>query len=91
MWHSVDGQGRRIVLSKARWKHIQERHPELAVSPEDLLDAVVHADQQRAGHEVGEEWFYRRSPGPSRWIRVVVHFDGGEGAITTAFPRRDVP
>jgi hypothetical protein len=91
MWQIVDGEGRRIVLTEARWRHIRERHPELAVSAEDLLDAVVHAHEHRAGHEAGEEWFYRRNLGPSRWIRVVVHFDGGEGAITTAFPRRDIP
>jgi hypothetical protein len=91
MWHAVDRKGRRIVLSETRWRHIRERHPELAASPEEVLDAVVHADERRAGHEAGEEWFYRRNLGPSRWIRVVVHFESGEGTVTTAFPRREIP
>ena len=36
-------------------------------------------DERLAGHEAGEEWFYRRGAGPSRWMRVVVHYERGSG------------
>lgn len=91
MWETVDPQGRRVVLTRLRWLHICSRHGELKVEPDVLLEAVARPDRRAPGRERGEEWFYLEGAGPSRWIRVVVHYEGARGLILTAFPRRSFP
>ncbi len=91
MWETADPDGRRVVLTFAQWRHVVERHPELASNREQILATVADPADRRNGHEANEEWFYGRGVGPSRWIRVVVHYAQGEGSITTAFPRRTLP
>jgi len=91
VWETVDPQGRRVVLTRHRWLHICSRHGELEVKPDVLLEAVARPDRRAPGRERGEEWFYLEGAGPSRWIRVVVHYEGARGLILTAFPRRSFP
>lgn len=91
MWQTVDPDGRGVVLTPERWRHIVERHAELALNRENILAAVAAPEARRHGHEQDEEWFYGRGFGPSRWVRVVVHYEGAKGSITTAFPRRALP
>jgi hypothetical protein len=91
MWETVDPDGRRVVLTFERWRHIVARHPELADLRDAILDAVATPREHHAGHERNEEWFYAHGQGPTRFVRVVVHFGEASGRITTAFPRRRVP
>ncbi len=79
------------MLAGSRWSHILLRHPYLEIEPEVVLATVAQPDERRAGHALGEEWFYRRGAGPSAWIRVVVHYEHNYGVIVTAFPRRSLP
>jgi hypothetical protein len=44
-----------------------------------------------AGRRDGQEWFYLEAVGPSRFLKVVVAYDGGRGFIMTAFARRSMP
>lgn len=67
------------------------RHEELAGERDELLAAVRDPVARRAGRDVGEEWFYGQGFGPSLYVKVVVHFRGETGAITTAYPRRWFP
>jgi hypothetical protein len=78
-------------MSSESWRHIVNGHPELDVVPDVILDAVAAPDQRSPGRETGEEWFYRGGVGPSRWLRVVVHYEHEHGRIVTAFPRRAFP
>ena len=80
MWELVDPDGRHVVLSRVRWAHIVEEHDELRVEPGVVLATVSHPDRRTRGHEIGEEWFYRRGAGPSRWLKVVVHYERDRGA-----------
>ena len=73
------------------WQHIVDEHPQLRDERGAILDAVAHPDQRHRGREDDEEWFYRAGSGPSRWIKVVVHYEHGRGTIITAFPRRAFP
>jgi hypothetical protein len=91
VWETADPEGRRVTLTGDRWFHIVDRHRELAVGPELILDVVARPDRRTAGRQPREEWFYRRGAGPSEWIRVVVHYEDAQGLIVTAFPRRDFP
>lgn len=90
MWETTDPDGRRVVLTRRRWHHILEGHGELDVTPGELLDAV-RAPDRSLRRSTGEDWFYVESVGPSRWLRVVVHYGHGLGWIVTAFARRSYP
>ncbi len=91
MWETTDPDGRRVVLTFGRWRHILDKHRELGRRRETVLEAVAHPDERLPGRKAQEEWFYRRTAWPSRWIRVVVHYEGDRGLIVTAFPRRLFP
>jgi hypothetical protein len=91
MWETRDPDGRRVVLTDERWRHIVERHPELRELRVAILLAVAEPHAHRPGHQRCEEWFYGRGFGPSAYVRVVVHYERGLGSITTAFPRRALP
>jgi hypothetical protein len=79
------------MLTFRSWRHIRETHAELAVSPETVLDVVAGPDRVAPGREPGEVWCYKAGIGPSRFVRVVVHYEHGRGRIVTAFPRRSFP
>ena len=74
----LDPDGRRVELTDEGWQHVIDGHPELAPLQADVMRGV-HAPSRRPG------------VGPSRWIKMVVVFEGDTGRITTAFPRRAFP
>lgn len=80
-----------MQLSAERWTHIVDGHPELGRHLETIMRAVRSPDRRVSGRRKGEERFYLRDAGPSRWLKVVVHFEGGRGRIVTAFARRSMP
>jgi hypothetical protein len=86
-----DPDGRTVVLLRRHWVHIVDKHPDLDVDSGVIIDAVAAPDRRVSGPEDGEEWFYRRGVGPSRWLRVVVHYEHDRGVIATAFARRAFP
>jgi len=88
---ALDPDGRRVELSAERWDHIVDGHPELGPHLESVMRAVRSPDRKLSGRRQGEEWFYLRGAGPSRWLKVVVHYEGGRGRIVTAFARRSMP
>ena len=87
----VDPDGRTVRLSEERWLHIVDRHEELETLRADVLRTIERPDLRIPGRYGHEEWFYTRHVGPSRWLKVVVHYEGGRGSIHTAFPRRSFP
>jgi hypothetical protein len=93
----IDVDGRAVELTEERWAHIVGAeppgagHPELAQHLDPVLRAVQAPDHRLAGRRDGEEWFYREGAGPSRYLKVVVAYDGREGRIITAFGRRSMP
>lgn len=91
MWETRDPDGRRVLLTAERWQHILEEHAELGLKPPDIVAVVAEPEHRLRGRAPQEEWFYRGGAGPSRWVRVVVHYEQALGRIVTAFPRRAVP
>src|SRR4051812_92828 len=81
MWETLDPDGRRVALSPERWLHILERHAELELEPHTVLEVVGQPDFRLPGPRAGEERFYRSGLGPSRWLRVVVHYEGDRGVV----------
>jgi len=89
----VDPDGRRVELTAERWGHIvrADGHPELAGLQSELLRAVEAPEKRQTAPRSNEEWFFLRKVGPSRWLQVVVAYEGGRGWIVTAFGRRKDP
>ena len=87
----TDPSGRTVVLSVERWTHVVTRHPELRPYRADVLAAVRRPTIRIWGRRPHEEWYYRRGVGPSRWLKVVVAYEGAVGEIRTAFARRGNP
>jgi hypothetical protein len=87
----LDPDGRPVDLTEDRWRHIVAGHPDLRPYLRSILDAVRHPDRRVPGRGADEEWFYLADAGPSRWLKVVVHFESGRGRIVTAFARRSMP
>lgn len=89
----VDPDDRRVELTVERWQHIvrADGHPELAHHQADILRAVTTPDVRRSSSRSNEQWYFLRSVGPSRWLQVVVAYEGDRGWIVTAFGRRKDP
>jgi hypothetical protein len=82
-----------VELTQERWEHIVDprRHPELEPYRAQVLQALRAPDRRLPGRREGEEWFYLAGVGPSRWLKVVVAYEGGRGRVITAFARRSIP
>ena len=88
---TLDPDGRRVELAEERWTHVVAGHPELGAHLAAVVRAVREPDRHMAGRRADEEWFYLEGAGPSRWLKVVVHYEGDRGRIVTAFARRSIP
>ena len=88
---TLDPSGRRVELDEERWQHIVQQHPRMARYVRSVMAAIRDPDRILPGDEPGEEFFYLEGEGPSRWLKVVVHFEEEEGRIITAFPRSSMP
>jgi hypothetical protein len=87
-----DRQGREVLLSPERWRHIVSAHPEIEACEKEIRRAVESPTAALAGREPDEEWLYLEGAGPSRWLKVVVVFDSEDrGRIITSFARRRKP
>jgi len=91
VWETLDQEGRRVVLTESAWAHVLRNHPQIEVDPAHLMTAVASPTRRIRGRELSEEWCYREGFGPSRWLKVVVHYEGDVGRVATAFPRRAFP
>ena len=87
-----DRQGREVLLSPERWRHVVSAHPEIEAYEKEIRRAVESPTTVLAGREPDEEWLYLEGAGPSRWLKVVVVFDSkARGRIITSFARRRKP
>ena len=89
-----DPDGRRVELTAERWAHVVDArtgHPELVSHQDAVLLAVQSPDLVRPGRRANESWFFLRAAGPSRWLQVVVAYEGQRGWIVTAFGRHRDP
>jgi hypothetical protein len=89
----ADPEGRRVELTIERWQHIirPDGPPDLADHQEEVLRAVQAPVGRRTAPRSNEQWYFLRDVGPSRWLQVVVAYEGNRGFIVTAFGRRKDP
>jgi hypothetical protein len=88
-----DPEGVRVIVPATLWRDkILRDHPELAPHLADVLKAIadpdrVHPDpvyERRHRH-------YLRGAGPSRWLLVVVSYEGEPARVISAFGNRKDP
>ena len=84
---TVDPNGRRVILSEDRWRHIKDEHPSVGTRMREIMAAVREPTRRLPGRASTEEWYFSDDALPRLWLQVVVHYEGGEGWIVTAFPR----
>jgi hypothetical protein len=88
----IDPCGRTVYLVEERWQHIVDGHPYMVPFRLEVFRAVEAPTDLIEQPRPGQDWFYLRDAGPSRWLKVVVAFDEDSvGSIRTAFPRRSKP
>jgi len=56
-----------------------------------IMDAISHPDVRADDVRPGRERYFASGAGPTRWLRVVVEYEGAEGVVVTAFGQRDDP
>lgn len=83
--------GMAIELTAERWDHILSGHPDLTPYRDAVLACIADPTTRRPGRDRGEWWHYLQDAGPSRWLKVVVAYDGDRGYVRTAFARRSFP
>jgi hypothetical protein len=88
---TLDPDGRRVVLDEHAWTHIKRKHPSLAGSQREIMAAVREPERRMIGRVEGEVWFFTQTAEPLRWLQVVVHYEGDDGWIVTAFRRASLP
>lgn len=79
------------MLTEERWEHIKARHAILATRLREIMATVREPTGRSRGRNEGEEWFWSDEPLERLWLQVVVHYEGGDGWIATAFPREWPP
>lgn len=93
---ATDPDGRGVELTSERWDHILHSatgtgHPELEPFRAEVLRAVETPTTRKPGRRDNEVWYFLADAGPSRWLQVVVAYEGERGWIVTAFARRAKP
>lgn len=84
--------GTPVELTGERWhEHICTGHPDVAPYREAVLTCISAPTIRRPGREPNEWWHYLEGAGPSRWLKVVVAYEGERGYVRTAFARRSFP
>ncbi|MBA3245984.1 MAG: hypothetical protein H0T61_12530 [Actinobacteria bacterium] len=88
----VEPDGRTVVLTEDAWQHIRTQHPELAPYERAIMETISHPNERTTDVRRGRERYFASGKGPSRWLRVVVEFDGSSrGEVITAFGQRNDP
>jgi len=80
----IDKTGRKIHLSKERWRHIRMEHPEI-VNSEDIEDAIripVKIISSDRDQNVG--WYFKYNKIRRRYLKVAVKYLNGGGYVITA-------
>ena len=80
----VDKTGRKISLSKERWKHITIEHPEIS-NYNDLINVIENPDKVlESDRDSKVRWYYSYNKKRKLYFKVSVKYLNGEGYVITA-------
>ena len=84
-----DKSGRKIHLSKERWKHIIHEHPDVANKLYEIEEVIKNPLKIRESkYDANVRFYYKYykdSKQKSKYILVAVKYLNGEGYIITSF------
>lgn len=85
--------GRRVTVPDRAIETVAAKHPEIGAISRRLLLAVVRGAEVHVGDRkrVNRHLYYRGGVGPTRWLLVIVEYDGEEGEAFNAFGVRRLP
>ena len=86
----IDKTKRSIILSKERWQHILERHPD--VSSLDLIRDTLENPSLIKQDKFDEilNYYYKYIKEKHRYLLVAVKYLNGKGFILTSFFTRSI-
>ncbi len=86
--------GRKIHLSKERWKHINRRHPSIANYSREIKKTLQNPDTIK-NSDIDENIYlyykyYKYLKSPHKYILLVVKYLNGHGFIISAFFEKNI-
>ena len=87
-----DKFGNKIHLSKERWKHIREYHPDVE-NCDEISETLQKPDKIIADEREGVNNFYKylkHKKQKSKFLKVIVKYLNGEGFVMSAHFTRNI-
>ncbi len=85
LFEVIDKTGRKIRMTKERWKHIRIEHP--LVEDEELRQTLINP--LKIIQESKDKYFYyqyfKHKDLPHRYLRVIVKYLNGAGFVISAY------
>ena len=80
-----DKYGKKVRLTKERWSHIVQEHPDIS-DPEEIKETLIEPTAVRASDNDPQhvKWFYRLMKAEKLYLLVSVKYLNGDGFIITA-------
>nr|MBI4156490.1 hypothetical protein [Candidatus Woesearchaeota archaeon] len=84
----VDKTGRKIRLTKERWKHINLRHPYMTNYLKEV-EETIKSPQKIISHDMGDLFdyynYFKHKKGKLKFLKAVVKYLNGKGFILSAY------
>ncbi len=91
----IDKTGRKIHLSKERWKHIthpSSPHAYMANHLEEIKSVLINPDSIIESYgDANKVNYYKYAKGDKSYFRVIVRYLNGSGFVITAYIVRNIP
>lgn len=89
-----DKSGRDIYLSKERWTHINQEHPEVSGYIEEIKETLKSPTKIKTYEYDGDIRYYynyyKSRESPSKYLLIIVKYLNGDGFIITAYFVRNI-
>ncbi len=89
----LDKSGRRIHLSREKWRHISSKHSKMVDTQmlEEIKDTLINpALIVEHKYDETKRNYYKHYKDKQRYLLVVVKYLNGDGYISTAFMTRRI-
>ena len=94
IFQTTDKSGRKIHLTKERWTHINEQHPEISNYSEEIQETLKNPTKiKEVGYDENVRYYYRyykNIESSAKNLLVVVKYLNGEGFVITAYFVRSI-
>jgi|TARA_B100000315_G_C14446355_1_gene526974 hypothetical protein len=94
IFQTTDKSGRKIHLSKERWNHINQEHPEVSEYLEEIKETLKSPTKlKEVDYDEDIRYFYdyyKSRKAEAKYLLVIVKYLNGEGFIITAYFVRNI-